>query len=91
MWSDGDIPPAVQEIEVASDIEDGEKLKPQNDKTGPLETVVLEKKDSIREETNGTHDSAPKRCVIVMHKDLLHTSIVFPVVIGLPFFASFFF
>jgi hypothetical protein len=63
MASDGSIPPAVQEVEVTSEVlEEAEKSKPhKDDETGPQERVELEKKDVPQEKTNAAQDNAHEK------------------------------
>jgi hypothetical protein len=70
MSSDGNIPPAVQQIEVTTEVVE-ETEKPKSDKevgTGTKETAVLGKKDAPQEETNTPLDNVAKKYVILMCK-----------------------
>lgn len=61
--SDGNIPPAVQEIEVATEVVE-ETEKPKSDKedgTGAKDSAVLGKKDAPQEETSAAKDNAAKK------------------------------
>lgn len=63
MAGDGDIPPAVQEVEVPSEVlEEAEKPKSHKDvEADPQERAELEKKDVPQGETNVAQDNACKK------------------------------
>jgi hypothetical protein len=68
MCSDGNIPPAVQEIEVATEVVE-ETEKPKSDKedgTGAKDSAVLGKKDAPQEETSAAKDNAAKKYEILV-------------------------
>jgi hypothetical protein len=79
MASDGNIPPAVQEVEVTSKVlEEAEKPKSHKDnETGPQERAALEKNDVPQEETNAEQDNAHKKYVILMCEDFLNPLLLF--------------
>jgi hypothetical protein len=82
MASNGNIPPAVPETEVTSEVlEEAEKPKShKNDETGAQDRAELEKKDVPQEKTNAAQDNAPKKYVILMCKYFLNALILFTVV-----------
>ena len=70
MCSNGSIPPAVQEIDVTTEVVE-ETEKPKSDKedgTGAQDTAVLEKKAAPQEETSAAQDNASEKYVILMSK-----------------------
>jgi hypothetical protein len=70
MCSDGSIPPAVQEIDVATEVVE-ETEKPESDKkdgTGARDRAVLEKKAAPQEETSAAQNNVSKKYVILMSK-----------------------
>jgi hypothetical protein len=70
MCSDGSIPPAVQEVEVGTEVVE-ETEKPKSDKeggTGVQDTAVLGKKAAPQEETSVAQDNGSKKFVILMSK-----------------------
>ena len=68
--SDGSIPPAVQEIDVTTEVvEETEKPKSgKEDGTGVQDPAVLEKKPAPQEETSAAQDNASRKYVILMSK-----------------------
>jgi hypothetical protein len=79
MAGDGNIPPAVQEVEVTSKVlEEAEKPKAhKDDEAGPQERAELEKKDVPQEETNVAQDNAHEKYVILMCADFFSPLILF--------------
>jgi hypothetical protein len=72
MLSDEDIRPAIQEIEVTSEVAEEEKpTSHKENETGPQATAMLEKNEAPQEKTNAAQDKASKKYMILMHKDLL--------------------
>jgi hypothetical protein len=70
MCGDGSIPPAVQEIDVTTEVVE-ETDKPEFDKedgTGAEDTAVLEKKAAPQEETSKAEDNASEKYVNLMSK-----------------------
>jgi hypothetical protein len=70
MCSDGSIPPAVQEMDVTTEVVE-ETEKPESDKedgAGAQDTAVLEKKAAPQEETSKAQDNVLKKYVILMSK-----------------------
>jgi hypothetical protein len=81
MAGDGNVPPAVQEVEVTSKVlEEAEKPKTHKDvETEPQERAELEKKDIPQEETNAAQDNARNKYVILMCEDILNPHLLFTV------------
>lgn len=76
MCGDENIPPAVQETDVTTEVvEVTEKLKSDKEHdTGAQDTAVLEKKAAPQEETSAAQDNASKKYVILMSQ--IHQTLI---------------